>query len=1315
MASERKSAWGDAYKAERESYKPDTFGLRAEKAKRSTLSKDWLKDNPAPVTITPPKPFVPTSSLDRSPEMYLSQQPMGRADALLGGLATGVTLGAGSDALRREMPQYSGTITAGEMLGSLVPFGAAYKGASALTKGIAKPLVKAGVTGGLAGSAVGAGKGILEGEDLGGVAKEAALYGALGAVGDVAIAGLAPLAKRGLEAFRNADTMPTLNNLDLSKPFAYTGPSTPFRGTRSGGMMPETVMPKPTVTKLNPYDMREGLQSELGATPGMTFREQNQQTSELEGMLSRYEQQRESMVNGYADFMRKSEGVAAKEEPDIFLQIRRRGGIKPGTADLSGEFKYDIPASLKNKNGLPLDEMAAELGVEHNELISLMSQGRAGAKDYIKEAEYLLQNEPEYQKLIQRIDSTKSMMGEVSPVAGGSGRGKEYLFQDATPPQMREVRSRSGAQEISPLLTKQPPIIPNKALSQQPKAQVMAENMTQPNKTMADNIEKPPAEYSMEIAPIRTGGDANSFRQRIDRNPAKKPLKQRFTDMAKNLRTQFVDDLAPLERLEKGVTGEVSSAENSLYKQARLFRGSPEKANELVKSRLGPVIESIEKKGYDYKDLGDYALAVHAKDVNDLGMNSGFSYEEIAAVMQKYGTPEMEKARQELVKVSTDLLQDLADSGVIEQSMIKTLREKYPNYMPLFRSFDDDKVEFASGLSKALANVTSPIKRLEGSDRNVIDPLENMVKNVFQSTSAADRNRVAQQLANLAAKDADGAFIRRLPEGENRNRLNTVYVRENGKQVHYEVQPDVYKAIMSLDKESSNFLIKILQKPASVLRAGATLTPEFSFRNPARDVVQAFITSKSGFNPLVDFPSALVDVIKSKFGKETIYNQFLRDNGGFGNIVSMDRNVHQETIKRIINQPVNERVKNILNGKSLIELLRGIADTTESATKLGEYKKAIKKGATREEAAYRARDLMDFGRAGVSVREANKVVAFLNANIQGKSKLIRAIKENPVGVTTRAITSITLPTVGAYMAQKYLANDKQKKYIDDANTWLKDSFWLIPVPGTDQVARIPKPFDLAPIFANLPERLFKYIDQKDPEAFDKFARETFSSYSIPTMLTGLMPFIEGMANYSFFRQGPIIPQREQDVNFPDQYDINTTETAKFVAKGVNKLTGGEGAFKNFGSPRIIDNTIRGMTGGLGTYATGAIDLIAEGTGAVEKKNKPAKKISEQPLARAFLANETGTGKSMNDLYEEKDRLTRNKGSAEGRSTKFTDEAKLKYINGASDRISKINKLMRQIENDKTLTPQAKRDKLDKLNNNRNEIARQTMERVKKMK
>lgn len=822
-------------------------------------------------------------------------------------------------------------------------------------------------------------------------------------------------------------------------------------------------------------------------------------------------------------------------------------------------------------------------------------------------------------------------------------------------------------------------------------------------------------EFNGDMQPFKTQGPAlqgmvnrlsNDFRNKVNREPRKRGT---IAETLRKLQAQFVDDVTPLGRLEKSIRGgKLASAEDSLYKQARLFRGSPTKANEIVKTRLAPIVNEIEKKGFTSKDLGDYALAIHARDVNRQGITSGFSDAEIQAVISKYGTPEMEAARQKLVGLGNEMLNELADAQVISRELVKTLRQKYPNYMPLFRSFDDDKVEFAAGMSKRMANVANPIKKLKGSERDVVDPLESMVKNIFQATNAADRNRVALQLAKLADEDTTGQFIRRMAPGEEIGRKNAVYARINGEKQYFEVDPEVYKAVLQLDQEGSNFLIRMLQKPASVLRAGATLTPEFSLRNPMRDFVHAYAVSNSGLKPHVDIPAAIIDILRPN---SKLLPQFLADNAGFGNIVSMDRQVHREALKKVLREPPSKKFVNLVTGRSLINLLRTIADISETTTKLAEYRAALRSGVSRPEAAYRARDIMDFARAGTSIREANKIIAFLNANIQGKSKLLRAIRENPVGVTTRAIKLVTLPSVASFLAQKYLANDGQLRTIDEAPPWLKDAFWLIPIPGTDQIARLPKPFDLAPLFANLPERTLDYVFNQDPKAFDRYAYETFSTLSVPVMITGLLPFIEGMANYSFFRQAPIIPQREERIRQVDQFDVNTTETAKMIARATHGLTGGEGPFKNLGSPRVIDHIITGLTAGLGRYATSSIDAMLQAGGALEKPPRPAKKISEQPLIKAFLVNENLPSNAIENLYDERDKLRRAKGSAEGRKEPFREVGKLKYIESITGTIGDISKTMRQIENDPKMSPQAKRHRLDVLRKKRDDIARKAVKRL----
>ncbi|KWX79909.1 LPD38 domain-containing protein [Paenibacillus jilunlii] len=805
-------------------------------------------------------------------------------------------------------------------------------------------------------------------------------------------------------------------------------------------------------------------------------------------------------------------------------------------------------------------------------------------------------------------------------------------------------------------------------------------------------------------------GDSASFREKISRNVSKKSTP--FSERWQKWRTQTTDDLAALETVEKNVRGgKLASAEDSLYKSARLFKGAPERASRIVQDRLGPVISKVESMGKTAEDLEDYVLAMHARDVNAAGYKSGYTNQEIKSIIDELDSPEMKAAQQELVKVNRDMLKELVDSGVVSKELYDVLGERWKNYIPLFREMDNEKVGFGGGLSSALANVTSPIKALQGSERKVIAPLENMVKNIFQSVNAAERNNVARQIPKLAELDGNGTFFRKLTNAEQVGEKNVVKVKVDGKEVRYEVQPEVYKALMNLDKESSNTLINILSKPASLLRAGATLTPEFALRNPIRDINNAFVVSESGFNPITDFGAGLIQTIT----KGPLYKEWIDNLGAYGNTLSMDRNLHRKALETVLKQPNSKKFVNLVNGKSLIGLLRAISDTTESATKVGEYRAALRSGASKQEAAYRSRDLMDFARGGASVRPLNRVVSFFNANVQGKSKLIRAIKNDPLGVVSRGFVSVTAPTIGIFIANREFANKTQKDTIANAPDWMKDSFWLLAVPGTDTVARIPKPFDLAAVFANLPEKALDFVFNKDSAAFDGFARRALKDSSLPTQISGLLPLYEGYSNYSFFKEGPIIPRSEQGLEFSDQYDpVRTTTSARIIAGGVEKLTGGKGTFKNFSSPRVIDNTLQGLTAGVGKYATDVVDLILDKTGVYERTTKPAKSIEQAPFTRSFLVDPNQGGKAMDKFYMKKDELTKEKASAKLNKVPFKNQGQLDRINNVSDAVSDINKRIKAIERGQ-LSAKQKQLKIEPLIKRRNEMIQRITQSLKDKK
>ena len=67
----------------------------------------------------------------------------------------------------------------------------------------------------------------------------------------------------------------------------------------------------------------------------------------------------------------------------------------------------------------------------------------------------------------------------------------------------------------------------------------------------------------------------------------------------------------------------------------------------------------------------------------------------------------MEQARKELLKVSDRLLGILKEDGLLSDVQLDALKNKWTNYMTLFRSFDDNKVSFGKGLNDSIRNVST--------------------------------------------------------------------------------------------------------------------------------------------------------------------------------------------------------------------------------------------------------------------------------------------------------------------------------------------------------------------------------------------------------------------------------------------------------------------------------------------------------------------------------------------------------------------------------------------------------------------------------
>ncbi|EAX47558.1 Lytic transglycosylase, catalytic [Thermosinus carboxydivorans Nor1] len=783
---------------------------------------------------------------------------------------------------------------------------------------------------------------------------------------------------------------------------------------------------------------------------------------------------------------------------------------------------------------------------------------------------------------------------------------------------------------------------------------------------------------------------------------------------------KFVDELAPLDRMMKEIeklTGEKLPLAQDVFKQAWLARGWAGKAQTLIEHgipekgipSLKSIVKSVEK---NIDDFSAYLVALREIDMYRMEEQGLGKFEHAISkadaaltVAEGRQRPEFVKAQQELVKFQNHLLDILVDAGIKDRASVEIMKTKWPNYVPFFREFDEAAIEkFLSG--KGFGNVSDPIKKLKGSTRDIINPLESIVKNTYLFINLAERNRVARLFVDLAQKPGLGKLIEEV-SGPASSKDSTFAVWDKGKKRVFQTTPELYRAIMLLDREAAGVIEKILSIPAGWLRAGAVLSPEFIVRNPVRDAHSAFIYSKYGFIPVIDTFRGLAHVLK----KDDLYWEYMNSGAAHSTMVSLDRDYLAKNLREIMSKPGYQKFIAPLNPKTYIDILRAFSETLEMGTRVAEYENARRgyngvinrlfsnKRTQRsmEEAALAARDItLDFSRAGTVGKKINKVVAFWNATIQGMDKMIRAFKEDPVTTSAKVFMSVTLPSIVLW----YLNKDDPR--YQELPQWQKDLFWII--PAKDTLIRIPKPFEVGILFGTSVERMLDWMYKKDPNAFKGYGKTVWDAMVPGWMPTALLPIVEWTSNYSYFMERNIVPPSQEKLPPKLQYGPNTSAIGKWIGEHAITPWTPQGV-----SPAKVDNTIRGYTGGLGGLAMTLGDLVA---GEFDKR--PSLKWTEYPGIRAFTATPYRSSKSVQDFYDRWNEVQQmyNEYKQTGVKPAGLDGAEYRRLQGVNEIMQKINKREKEILSDKNMSSEEKRSRLDQLNVMKTNYARIALGRQK---
>lgn len=784
----------------------------------------------------------------------------------------------------------------------------------------------------------------------------------------------------------------------------------------------------------------------------------------------------------------------------------------------------------------------------------------------------------------------------------------------------------------------------------------------------------------------------------VKRGETKDVIKKALNDVY----TKVVDELNPLKDLVEEVerqTGEKIAFDDNPYMQAWLARGWVGKAETLIEhgapehgiKSLKDILKGIGEK--EHKEFSAYLVALHDLDLHKNKQKATFDYTEDAAVLGKHaGNERFQKAAVAIYKYQDYMLQMLVKEGMLTAKAYHAMRKMYPHYIPFFRDMSDAGMQLFLSGGKGFIDVSSPVKRFKGSTRDIIDPLESIVKNTFQFYNAVERNHVGRTFAKLSDKNGVGQIVERV-NGNKAATDNTFNVWENGEKVTYETTPELIQTMRMLDKDQSNMVAKILSYPANWLRAGATLSPEFILRNPVRDMIGASIYSKHGFIPVVDTFKGLSLFLK----KGELYWEYMKSGAAHAAMVSLDRDYLGGQLRDIMSR--ESKVTKLI--KNPIEVLRAMSEATEMATRLAEFDNARKgytgvgnrlfgkdrKPLTAREAALESRDItLDFSRRGTHTKRLNQITAFFNATLQGADKMARAFKEDPRGMTVKTMLYITLPSVLLW----YMNKDDER--YQELPQWEKDTFWII--PGKENMYKIPKPFEAGVLFGTSFERMLQYMDDaknnRKSVGFKGYGERVMDSLAPGLIPTGAIPVLEYMTNHSFFRQRNIIPQSQENLPARLQYGANSSEVAKFVGDKINV------------SPYIVDNTIRGYGGGLAGLGLSAIDAAS---GA--KENNTAKKWYEAPGLRGFTAAPYQSSNSVQrvyDDYKEQEKL-HNEFKLTGQRPEGYDAKEFAKLKNASDSLKGLNKASKAIINNERMSGEQKREQLDKINMRKANIAR----------
>lgn len=375
----------------------------------------------------------------------------------------------------------------------------------------------------------------------------------------------------------------------------------------------------------------------------------------------------------------------------------------------------------------------------------------------------------------------------------------------------------------------------------------------------------------------------------------------------------------------------------------------------------------------------------------------------------------------------------------------------------------------------------------------------------------------------------------------------------------------------------------------------------------------------------------------------------------------------------VVNEPVQQKIEDIQStldqasakgakkawyetkngvGK-VLQSLQDFNSVFENITRFSVYKNALGAGLTREEAASMAREVtVDFNKKGEVGSLASTLYAFVNASIQGNTRLWRSLSGRKAdgGMTRAQKMAVTLMGMGAMQSLlgRALSDDDEdgKSFYDKIPEHEKQRNIIIPHPwtGGKTYTKLPLPYgvsvfynfgtnaaDFATDNATVPELGLKtmssIMNNFSPISIGFNSPAGFANSFAPTVVK---PVGDLLINENYF--GSSIynePFREGEAlsNVPR---YSTPEGYKIAAQYVNEITGGKGAVAGWGDypAEAIPYLLGQYSGGAGRFGLEIASIAKSAAGGDLDDVSP----NDIPFAD-YAVSEVNEKAGLGDYYD----------------------------------------------------------------------------------